>query len=87
MARFMDVPRIHKVNKNTVIGASGEYSDFQAIKRLLHELTLEDFVAADGRETGPSEVHRYLTRVMYKNRSNVNPLYNQVIVAGFDGKP
>jgi 20S proteasome subunit beta 7 len=88
MARFMNVPRISKVNKNTVIGGGGEYSDLQAIKRLLHELTLEDFLANDGREVGPSEVHRYLTRVMYQKRTKVDPLYNQILVGGFDsGKP
>eukprot|EP00475_Leptophrys_vorax_P043202 TRINITY_DN8240_c0_g1_i2.p2 TRINITY_DN8240_c0_g1~~TRINITY_DN8240_c0_g1_i2.p2 ORF type:complete len:128 (-),score=41.49 TRINITY_DN8240_c0_g1_i2:422-805(-) len=86
MARFMSVPRITKVNNSTVIGGGGEYSDLQAIRRLLHELTLEDFIAADGREVAPSEVHRYLTRVMYNKRSKVNPLYNQIIVGGFDGK-
>lgn len=83
LARFTNVPRIHKVNNTTVIGAGGEYSDFQSIKSILHEVTLEDFIAADGRQLSPSEVHSYLTKVMYQRRSKVDPLYNQILVAGY----
>jgi 20S proteasome subunit beta 7 len=83
MARFTDVNRIHKVNGTTVIGAGGEYSDFQSIQHILHEATLEDFQAADRKELSPSEVHSYLTKVLYSHRSKVEPLYNQVLVAGF----
>lgn len=35
LARFMDVRRLHEVGNNTLLGASGDMSDFQYVK---HEL-------------------------------------------------
>jgi 20S proteasome subunit beta 7 len=35
LARFRDVERLHKVADFTVIGASGDISDFQYVKHLL----------------------------------------------------
>jgi len=71
------------VNDNTIIGAGGEYSDFQYILRLLDQLTTEDFAVDDGAKFEPKELHSYLGRVMYNRRSKINPLWNSVIVAGW----
>lgn len=38
MAKFTDLCRLRAVGKSTLIGASGEYSDFQHIMDLLGEL-------------------------------------------------
>lgn len=38
LARFRDLRRIRTVGKNTIIGASGEYSDFQFIMHDLDDL-------------------------------------------------
>ena len=38
MARFTDLRRIRAVNAQTMVAASGEYSDFQYIMKLLTEL-------------------------------------------------
>mmetsp|Transcript_3036 Transcript_3036/g.5660 ORF Transcript_3036/g.5660 Transcript_3036/m.5660 type:complete len:141 (+) Transcript_3036:146-568(+) len=36
----------------------------------------------------PRDIHQYLGRVMYNRRNKFDPLWNQLIVAGFrDGKP
>lgn len=37
MAQMRDLPRIFKVNDVTVIGASGDYSDFQFINDIVQE--------------------------------------------------
>ena len=87
MARFKSVQRIAKVNETTVLGASGEYSDFQYIKDLLEELADEDFDIDDGSQMEPKQVYSYLSRVLYNRRCKANPLYNQLVVAGFsEGK-
>lgn len=38
MARFRDVRRIQPLGKYTIIGGTGEYSDFQYIIKILEEL-------------------------------------------------
>jgi len=38
MARFLNVRRIIEANDNTLLGANGEYSDFQYIQEMLEEL-------------------------------------------------
>lgn len=39
MAMFKSFQRLHKVNETTMIGASGEFSDFQYIQKTLQNLT------------------------------------------------
>jgi len=36
----------------------------------------------DGSRLQPSEIHQYLSRVMYARRSKVNPLWNQLVIGG-----
>lgn len=72
---------------STVIGASGDMSDFQYIQGLLDELVTAEFTAGDGNDLGPAEVHEYLARVLYARRSKMNPLWNSILVGGVkDGK-
>merc|ERR1711998_174124 len=40
----------------------------------------------DGGEMSPSQIHSYLSRVMYNRRTKVNPLYNQLVIGGYDAK-
>jgi len=62
-------------------------SDFQYIQSLLDSLMIEEFTAQDGHSLGPKEIHEYLSQVMYGRRSEINPLWNALIVGGFkDGK-
>lgn len=86
LARYTDVKRIRSVNDHTLIGGGGEYADFQFIcDKLLDELTTEDFVEDDGSELNAKEIYSFLTRVLYNRRSRMNPLWNQLVVGGFDG--
>ena len=63
-------------------------SDFQHIQHILDDVILsEEVTANDGHKLGPSEVHEYLSRVMYSRRSKMNPLWNSILVGGFkDGE-
>lgn len=88
MARYKDMRRLTTVNDNTVVGASGEMSDFQAIKRMLEGMNLEDYNQDDGYTRSPAEVFNYLRAMMYQRRNKGNPLWNQILVAGYkDNKP
>jgi len=83
LARFKDVQRLHPVGGHTVIGASGDMSDFQYIQALLDDLIVEEFTQQDGHKLGPVEIHEYLSQVMYARRSKIDPLWNSLLVGGF----
>eukprot|EP00474_Spongospora_subterranea_P008506 CRZ08964.1 hypothetical protein [Spongospora subterranea] len=84
MARFRDLKRIRKINDSTLVGASGEYSDFQEILEFVKQLTVSDWALDDGNILSSSEIFSFLTRKLYNHRSKVNPLWNQLLIAGFD---
>ncbi|KAI0791340.1 proteasome endopeptidase complex beta subunit [Abortiporus biennis] len=87
LSRFKTIQRLQSVGENTVIGASGDMSDFQYVQSILEELMIEEFTANDQNELGPAEIHEYLSRVYYARRSKMNPLWNSVLVGGKkDGK-
>ncbi|KAJ6957322.1 hypothetical protein D5086_031634 [Populus alba] len=80
--RYKSVERIKPVGKHSLIGASGEISDFQEIMRYLDEQVLNDNMWDDGNSLGPKEIHSYLTRVMYNRRNKFDPLWNTLILGG-----
>lgn len=88
LARYKDVRRIIKVGDRTILGASGEMSDFQAIESMLDGMHQSDVNEDDGYTRSPSEVHNYMRAVMYQRRNKMNPLWNQLVVGGFsEGSP
>lgn len=82
--RYKSVERMKSVGQKTVIGASGEYSDFAYIMTLLEEITTDDYCRDDGETLTPKEVHSYLTRVLYNRRNKFDPLWNSLVVAGVE---
>lgn len=87
LARFRQVERMRQFGSYTCVGAGGEYSDFQMLSKLLKELITEDLSTDDGSTLGPRQIYTYLTRVLYNRRCRFDPLWNQLIVAGYrDGK-
>jgi 20S proteasome subunit beta 7 len=72
LARYKDVRRIQKVGDNTLVGASGELSDFQAIMEMLDRMHQSDVNQDDGYTRNPSEVYNYLRAVMYQRRNKGN---------------
>mmetsp|Transcript_2182 Transcript_2182/g.2954 ORF Transcript_2182/g.2954 Transcript_2182/m.2954 type:complete len:289 (+) Transcript_2182:137-1003(+) len=80
----------------TLIGGGGEYSDFQAVKDLLDRNALDDYctsdslydddesnTAASGSQMCAKQTWNYLRAVMYNRRNKMNPLWNDLVVAGF----
>jgi 20S proteasome subunit beta 7 len=89
LARFTNIPRINKINSKVMLAYGGELSDYQYLERLLEEVVTEDYIEADGIVKGPEQIHSFVCRVMHNYRSKGNPLYNQIVTAGFsrDDKP
>lgn len=83
MARYKDMRRLTTHGKHTILGASGEMSDFQSIKKTLGGMDLEDINQDDGYTRSPAEVFNYLRAVMYQRRNKGNPLWNQLLIAGY----
>ena len=80
--------RLHPVGDYTVVGASGDMSDFQYLQHILDGLVIsEEANLQDGHTLGPAEIHEYLSQVMYQRRSKMDPLWNSLLVGGVkDGK-
>ena len=85
LARFTDVKRLRKFNSTTVLGIGGDVSDLQYLDRLLNSLDVDENYGSAGHNLNARNIHTYLSKIMYKRRSDVNPLWNQILVAGLDG--
>lgn len=83
MAKFRDLSRIMKVNDKVVVGASGDYADYQFLTEIIEQRVIEEECLNDGFGYTPNSLFSWLTRVMYNRRSNINPLWNTYIVAGW----
>lgn len=86
LMKLNNLQRIIEVGNDVVVGISGDISDFQYIERLLDDLVIEDGYDMDKPNLKANHVHEYLTRVMYNRRSKMNPLWNAILVAGYDDK-
>jgi 20S proteasome subunit beta 7 len=84
-----------------ILGFGGDVSDMQYLDRLLLALSIRENYSSyssasdDTDEASKFEslnaknLHTYMSKVMYKRRSEFNPLWNHILVAGFgnDEKP
>lgn len=85
LARFTDVKRLRTFPPNTVIGIGGDVSDMQYFDRLLSSLDIrENYLSSSEHSLNARNLHTYLSKVLYKRRSDFNPLWNQLLVAGLD---
>ncbi|WPH03643.1 proteasome core particle subunit beta 7 [Acrodontium crateriforme] len=96
LARFTDVHRLKPFNKKAVVGFGGDVSDMQYLDRLLNSLDVKenyshghDDAESDKALMSAKNLHTYLSKVMYKRRSDFNPLWNALLVCGLseDGTP
>jgi 20S proteasome subunit beta 7 len=84
LARFTDVKRLRKFADSSIVGFGGDVSDMQYLDRLLNSLDIEEAYSSSGHTINAKNLHTYLSKVFYKRRSDFNPLWNQVLVAGLD---
>ncbi|TKA69229.1 hypothetical protein B0A49_06517, partial [Cryomyces minteri] len=86
LARFTDVKRLRRFNDQVVVGFGGDVSDMQYLDRLLNSLDIrENYTSAEPETTlNAKNLHTYMSKVMYKRRSDFNPLWNHILVAGLN---
>lgn len=97
MAKQQNAVRLRAIEgTTTVIGGSGEYSDFQYVSDLLEAKALEETTTTlmdslyedNSANMNAVTVWNYLRMVMYSRRNKMNPLWNDLVVAGWaDGAP
>lgn len=89
LARYQDVQRVFKINDKTIIGAGGDFADFQSLKRSIDQKMVEDMCHEDKMDMKPKSLYNWLTRVFYNRRSRFNPLWLEMVVGGVDheGEP
>ena len=88
LARFTEIERVIKVNDTTLIGAGGDFADFQFLSDIIKQKQIDEECADDGFNMKPKALHCWLTRVLYNRRSKFDPLWNVILVAGMqDGEP
>jgi len=88
LARYPGVSRLVKINSTTVLGASGDYADLQALKEELHQMMIQNELHGDGHEYTPEAIFSFLRMLMYHRRNKFDPLWNILVVAGYnDNKP
>jgi len=86
LARFRDVKRLRKFNDQVVVGFGGDVSDMQYLNRLLNSLDIRENYSSTETPLHAKNLHTYLAKVMYKRRSDFNPLWNHLLIAGLDGE-
>lgn len=88
LARYRNVDRVMKVNQNIILGAGGDYADFQYLKNIIDQKIREEYCSDDGFTLKPKALHCWMTRVLYNQRSKFDPLWNNFIIGGIEnGKP
>jgi len=86
LARFTDVKRLRTFASTSVVGFGGDVSDMQYLDRLLNSLSIEEAYSSTGHVLNAKNLHQYLSKVLYKRRSDMNPLWNQLLIAGLDAE-
>lgn len=88
LARFRQVSRLYKATDHCLLGVGGDLSDFQEIQFIVETATTKDYCFDDGHMLSARAIHQYLARTMYNRRNKMDPLWNRVVIAGWqDDKP
>lgn len=84
LAKYRNLPRIHQVNKQTILALGGDLADADYIKEAIDSKVEEDLVQEDGSEMTPLSLYSWCTRLMYHRRTKLNPLLTSIVVAGIE---
>lgn len=88
ISKFSTLSLYQQVNKNIIVAAAGEYSDYQFIRDTIEEKVMTEKSLNDGISLKPKALHTWLSRVLYNRRTKMKPLWSTFLVAGIqNGKP
>jgi 20S proteasome subunit beta 7 len=92
MAKAQRISRLTAVpNTSTIVGGSGEYSDYTKLVEILTAKALEESTTSlmsdlySAATFSARSIWNYLRMLMYTRRNKMNPFWNDLVVAGFDG--
>ncbi|KAJ2531366.1 Proteasome subunit beta type-7 [Coemansia sp. RSA 1933] len=85
LAKFRDERRLLSVGDSTLVGMSGDISDYQHMKHTLDNIMTQEYDMDDGQRLGTKSVYKCMSKIMYNRRSKFDPLLNTYVVAGVDG--
>lgn len=85
MARFRNEQRLISVGQHTLMGVSGDISDFQHMQHTLDNMLTQEYDIDDGQVLGTKSIYKYISNIMYNRRSRVDPLWNAYVMGGIDG--
>lgn len=69
---------------HTLLGTSGDMSDYQHLTSMLHRYHVAERCHDDGHLMTPRQWYTALAAVLYKRRSESNPLWTANVVAGVE---
>ncbi|KAJ2080776.1 Proteasome subunit beta type-7 [Coemansia sp. RSA 988] len=84
LARFRNEKRLTQVGENTLLGVSGDISDYQFLQHKLEDMITHEYDMDDGQTLGTKSVYKYLSNIMYGRRNKFDPLWNAYVVGGID---
>jgi len=84
LARYPGISRMVKINDTTVLGASGDIADLEALKEELQSMMIQNKIEDDGHEYTPEAIFAFLRMLMYHRRNKFDPLWNILVVAGYN---
>ncbi|KAJ1921603.1 Proteasome subunit beta type-7, partial [Coemansia sp. S17] len=64
------------VGETTLLGVSGDMSDFQHLQHTLESLLTQEYDMDDGQMLGTKSVYKCISNIMYNRRTKVDPLWN-----------
>lgn len=81
---FKDFIRIIPVGKNTLVGCSGDMSDFQFVKREIDKLLIKEYCENDKEEIKASTLNSYFSSLNYKKRNKGDFLLTSTVFGGIE---
>lgn len=72
------------IGRHTTVAVTGDFADFQFISDRLDEKVRQSRLLDDNINIGPREIFSWLNRVLYYRRTQLNPLWLNLVVAGWD---
>lgn len=80
--KFKSTCRQYRVNENVIVAFSGDFADFQWIQNVVERVEADTRTYYKNSKLTAKGLHSYLSSLLYYRRSQMNPIWTTLIVAG-----